>query len=173
MLIPSPDGYVPPAPLLREPSHLVSRRAVTYWTVRAGTGWIVLFGGQVAWLWQDRSHLGLRVVCLLATVLVAVGHLVVMPRWRYRIHRWEVTPLAVYTQAGWVTQERRIAPLSRIQTVDSERGPLEQLFGLANVRVTTASAAGPLHIKGLDAGTAQRLVHELTTATAAAEDDAT
>jgi membrane protein YdbS with pleckstrin-like domain len=96
-----------------------------------------------------------------------------MPQWRDRVHRWEVTGEAVYTQAGWLKQQWRIAPISRIQTVDSQRGPMEQLFGLANVTVTTASAAGPLHIKGLDDATAQRLVRELTTVTAAAEDDAT
>ena len=39
----------------------------------------------------------------------------------------------MYTQSGWLSQERRIAPISRVQTVDTERGPLEQLFGLANV----------------------------------------
>ncbi len=161
------------APALRAPANLVSRRAVTYWTVRAAEGWLLLLVGQVAWFWLDDSHRGLRVVALLVTVLVAAGHLAVMPRWRYRVHRWEVSPIAVYTQSGWLTQERRIAPISRIQTVDSQRGPLEQLFGLTNVTVTTASAAGPLHIKGLDDATAQRLVRELTTVTAAAEDDAT
>ena len=77
-------------------------------------------------------------------MVVAIGHAIVMPQWRYSVHRWEVAPQAVYTRAGWLYQESRIAPISRIQTVDSERGPLEQLFGLANVTVTTASAAGPL-----------------------------
>jgi membrane protein YdbS with pleckstrin-like domain len=96
-----------------------------------------------------------------------------MPRWRYRIHLWEATPEAVYTQSGWFNQERRIAPVSRIQTVDSERGPFEQLFGLANVTVTTASAAGPLKIDGLDHATAQRLVDDLTSNTQAARGDAT
>ena len=96
-----------------------------------------------------------------------------MPRWRYRVHRWEVTPEAVYTQSGWFDQERRIAPISRIQTVDSERGPLEQLFKLANVTVTTASAAGPLKIHSLDRATAQRLMDELTTRTQATPGDAT
>jgi hypothetical protein len=96
-----------------------------------------------------------------------------MPRWRYRVHRWEVGPGAVYTRAGWVHQEARIAPISRIQTVDSERGPLEQLFGLANVTVTTASAAGPLKIHGLDRATAERLVDDLTTAAQATRGDAT
>ena len=127
----------------------------------------------MAWFWLDDSHRGLRVVALLVTVLVAAGHLAVMPRWRYRVHRWEVSPHRGLHPVRLATQERRIAPISRIQTVDSQRGPLEQLFGLTNVTVTTASAAGPLHIKGLDDATAQRLVRELTTVTAAAEGDAT
>jgi hypothetical protein len=107
------------------------------------------------------------------TVLLAAAHLVIMPRWRYRVHRWEVTSTAVYTQSGWLRQERRIAPLSRVQTVDTERGPLEQLFMLANVTVTTASAAGPLRIHGLDRATAGALVAELTEATSHSQGDAT
>src|SRR5207248_2112499 len=75
-------------------------------------------------------------------------HLIVMPQWRYRVHRWEVTGEAVYTQSGWLKQEWRIAPVSRIQTVDIERDPFEQLFGLAKITVTTASAAGPLRLLG-------------------------
>ena len=47
------------------------------------------------------------------------------------MHRWEVTDTAVYTQTGWWTRERRIAPMSRIQTVDHAEGALERLFGLA------------------------------------------
>ena len=98
---------------------------------------------------------------------------VIEPLWRYRVHRWEATPEAMYTQSGWFNQERRIAPISRIQTVDSERGPLEQVFGLTNVTVTTASAAGPLRINGLDRDTAQRLVDDLTAAAEAMRGDAT
>ncbi len=112
-------------------------------------------------------------IVLSLTVAVALAHLIVMPQWRYRVHRWETSADAVYTQSGWFNQERRIAPISRIQTVDSHRGPLEQLFGLANVTVTTASAAGPLHVHGLDLAVARQLVHELTTITQATEGDAT
>jgi len=73
-----------------------------------------------------------------------------MSRWRFRIHRWEATEDAVYTSAGWLSQEWRVAPMSRIQTVDTVRGPLQQLLGLSTVTVTTASAAGPLQVKGID-----------------------
>ncbi len=75
---------------------------------------------------------------------------VVVPLWRYRVHRWEIGPQAVYTRSGWLVQERRIAPISRVQTVDTYRGPLDRLFGLANVTVTTASSAGAVRIVALD-----------------------
>jgi membrane protein YdbS with pleckstrin-like domain len=161
-------------PTLRAPRNLVSSRAVLYWTVRALGGWVVLVLLQVAWIFffsdgLEQWHLAALVV----TVLLAVAHLVVMPQWRFRVHRWEVTPNAVYTQAGWLSQERRIAPISRIQTVDTERGPLEQVFKLSNITVTTASAAGPLKIHGLDRDLAQRLVDDLAHAIESTRGDAT
>jgi membrane protein YdbS with pleckstrin-like domain len=158
---------------LRPPRHRVSPTAVRYWAARALAAWAVVAGAQVIWLLSTDGHRGLHVLGLVVTAVLAVAHAVVMPQWRYRVHRWEVAPEAVYTRAGWLHQESRIAPISRIQTVDSERGPLEQLFGLANVTVTTASAAGPLEIHGLDRATAQRLVDELTTAAQATRGDAT
>ena len=158
---------------LRPPRYRVSRTAIWYWTARAAIGWLALAAIQVVWLLLARDGAGWRVAALVATGVLAVAHLVVMPRWRYRVHRWEATPEAMYTQSGWFNQERRIAPISRIQTVDSERGPLEQLFGLANVTVTTASASGPLRIHGLDRDTAQRLVEDLTSSAQATRGDAT
>ncbi|GIH68938.1 membrane protein [Sphaerimonospora thailandensis] len=160
-------------PTLRPPLHRVSRTAIWYWTVRAALGWLILIAAQVGWLVAQGDYLGVRVSGLVITVVVAAAHLAVMPQWRFRVHRWETTPTAVYTQSGWFKQEWRIAPVSRIQTVDSERGPLERLFGLANVTVTTASAAGPLKISGLGQDTAQRLVAELTATAQATAGDAT
>jgi len=158
---------------LRDPANLVSPRAIAYWTLRAVPLWILVLAGELLWLRGSSDHTGLRAVLLALTVLFAAAHLIVMPRWRYRVHRWEVTSTAVYTQSGWLSQERRIAPLSRVQTVDTERGPLEQLFRLANVTVTTASAAGPLRINGLDRATAEGVVAELTEVTSHSAGDAT
>ena len=163
----------PPARALRPPRHRVSRTAIRYWRVRAAGGWLVVVAAQIAWLLLTDGHRGLHALALAVTVLVGLAHAIVMPQWRYSVHRWEVAPQAVYTRAGWLYQESRIAPISRIQTVDSERGPLEQLFGLADVTVTTASAAGPLSIEGLDRATAERLVDELTSAAQATRGDGT
>jgi membrane protein YdbS with pleckstrin-like domain len=166
-------GPRPGAPQLRPPRHLVSPLSVWYWTTRAAIGWVVLLVLEIVWQLVDPQNAGWHIAGLAVTAVVAAAHLIVMPRWRYRVHRWEVTPVAVYTQAGWFHQERRIAPLSRIQTVDSERGPIEQLFGLVKVTVNTASAAGPLRISGLDRDTAQGLVEELTAIAQQTPGDAT
>lgn len=144
------------------------------WTVEAVIGALFLGAVQVGWWLVDDApdrtiHQVVAVVWLVLSAAYAVG----MPRWRYRVHRWEATRHAIYTQTGWLNQERRIAPLSRVQTVDLERGPIAQLFRLATVTVTTASAAGPLEIAGLDLEVARHLVETLTTAAVAEKGDAT
>ena len=158
---------------LRDPANQVSPRAIVFWTVRAMPGWLLVLAGEVLWFVVSQDYERLRIAVLVVTALLATVHLTVMPRWRYRVHRWEVTDNAVYTQSGWLSQERRIAPISRVQTVDTERGPLKQLFRLANVTVTTASAAGPLRIHGLDRTIADGLVAHLTEVTSRSEGDAT
>lgn len=105
--------------------------------------------------------------------LAMASYVVVVPAWKYAVHRWEVTETAVYTQTGWWARERRIAPMSRIQTVDYAEGAMERLFGLATVTVTTASAAGAVEIGGLDRELALRLVGELTLKADAEPGDAT
>ncbi len=159
---------------LREPAHQVSPRARLMWLAGGSVQMLVLLALQVGWWFLDED--GSRAPHLVTAgifVALAALYLVVMPQWRYRVHRWETTPTAVYTQTGWLSQERRIAPVGRIQTVDMARGPVSQLFGLATVTVTTASAHGPLRIHGLDLDVARRVVDELTTSTVAELGDAT
>jgi len=79
----------------------------------------------------------------------------------------------VFTRTGWLVQQRRIAPISRVQTVDTYRGPLDRLFGLANVTVTTASSAGAVQIVALDSEVADRVVEQLTDIAALGAEDAT
>ncbi|MXG89520.1 PH domain-containing protein [Nocardioides sp. YIM 123512] len=122
-------------------------------------------------VWIDLFDLPWWVWVLL--VAADVVYTAVVPQWRYLVHRWEVTDTAVYTQTGWWARERRIAPMSRIQTVDLVEGAVARLFGLATVTVTTASAAGALEIAGLDRDVARRLVDDLTVKADAVEGDAT
>lgn len=158
-------------PPLRPPAHRVSPRAVRWWQLRA-LPWLVVLGapqlvallttGAPVWAWT-----------LAATVVAVLAYLLVVPRILFRIHRWEITDEAVYTLSGWLVREWRIAPISRVQTVDTQHGPLQQLLKLATVTVTTASARGAVKIAGLDADDAATLARTLTETTQATPGDAT
>lgn len=158
---------------LRPPTELVSPRARTMWAVEGVLLTVVLIAaGIAALIFTDPATVWIVLGVALIAVVLVVG-IVLVPRLRYRIHRWEVTGDAVYTQRGLVTIEQRIAPISRVQTVDTERGALSRLFRLSTVTVTTASAKGELRIEGLDREIADRIVRDLTVVTAASEGDAT
>ncbi|MFV0130464.1 PH domain-containing protein [Streptomyces sp. HMX112] len=158
---------------LRPPRHTLNERVVAWWR----TQWLLLTAVPVAVL----AVLGAVVqpartwLLVLAAVLAVLGAVCAafLPRWWFTVHRWEVTEDAVYVRTGYLRQEWRIAPMSRIQTVDTVRGPLEQAFRLATVTVTTASAKGAVRIEGLDHELAAELAERLTRITRATPGDAT
>jgi len=144
---------------LVDPAHPPSRKAPLVWAIGAAIPWLLLAAGQVVWFAIDPRLRWVHTVAAVVTVLGIVVFVVVVPLWRYRVHRWDIDAKAVYTRTGWLVQERRIAPISRVQTVDTERGPLDQLFGLANVTVTTASSAlvATVTVTGAAAGVCSRV----------------
>lgn len=157
---------------LRPPSERVDSLARWMWTVtdalRCVPVIVVLVLVTGPWDWFEMP--GWLWVAIAVAMAAYVG---LVPQWRYLVHRWEITDSAVYTQTGWWARERRIAPMSRVQTVDHREGAIERIFGLATVRITTASSAGALTIEGLDQLQAVDLVAELTRIADSVPGDAT
>ena len=159
---------------LVDPANPPSRKAPLVWAIGAAIPWLVLAVGQVVWFVVVDDTLAWAHIAAAAVTAVGMAvFVIVVPLWRYRVHRWDISPQAVYTRSGWLVQERRIAPISRVQTVDTYRGPLDRLFGLANVTVTTASSAGAVRIVALDSAVADRVVGQLTDIAAIGAEDAT
>lgn len=162
------------AALVKEPSGRPSARAVRFWAWDAAVGWAFFAALQLLWMlladaWTQPLHLaGLGL-----TLVAAVVHVTVMPRWRYRVHRWEITDDAIFVRSGWFTQETRVAPIARLQTVDSRRGFLMRMMGLTSVTITTASSAGALTIHALDDAVAREVVAILAEVAQHSEGDAT
>jgi uncharacterized protein len=169
----SGEGVVAGVTKLADPANPPSRKAPLVWAIGAAIPWLLLVIGQLVWFLLDGRLAWVHAVAAVVTVLGIIVFVFVVPLWRYRVHRWDIDQKAVYTRSGWLVQERRIAPISRVQTVDTERGPLDQLFGLANVTVTTASSAGAVRIVALDADVADRIVAQLTDIAAIGAEDAT
>jgi len=81
-------------------------------------------------------------------------------RWGYALSEKEL----LVRRGLWVRQFTSI-PTSRIQHVDTQQGPLEQLFGLTRLLVYTASGQGADSvIPGLEPEEAERLRDHLVRA---------
>ena len=68
----------------------------------------------------------------------------------------------LYIKHGALFRELVAVPYGRMQFVDITAGPLEQLFGIASVRLHTASPRTNARIPGLPADEAARLRDRLT-----------
>jgi hypothetical protein len=158
---------------LRPPRNQADPRAIAWWTVQGLILMVPVAAGAVVayWVFTDRAlWLGV-VVAVFAVACLALA--VAGPRASYRVERWEVTDEAVYTRKGWLTHTWQVAPMSRIQRIETARGPVQRLFGLADITVTTASSAGAVKIQALDHELAAALAERLTAITQATPGDAT
>ncbi|MFE7799839.1 PH domain-containing protein [Nocardia sp. NPDC057440] len=162
-----------PRTIMADPAWRPSPRAKLLWTLQAAMAWIVPMVALIIWALVDSGHRAAQLAVFAVAAVLALFSIAVVPLWRYAVHRWEVTDEAVYTRVGWLTQESRVAPISRVQTVDTERGPLERLLGLATVTVTTASSAGAVQISALDLPVAEQTVTRLAEIAALHRGDAT
>lgn len=68
----------------------------------------------------------------------------------------------LYVARGMIFRRLTIVPYGRMQVVDVTSGPLERAFGLATVKMVTASASSDATIPGLPAEEATRLRDQLS-----------
>jgi uncharacterized protein len=154
--------------ILREPACALHPRARTLWAVEGliASGALlaaVVAGFTVAILsgWDDRLAWLLFGAAVVLVLAVGVLLVVVGPAIRFDHYRYEVTELGLYVAQGKLWRSWQVVPHARVQTVDTNAGPLHRAFGLVSAKVTTASAAGGTEIPGLDPKVADALVDEL------------
>lgn len=86
------------------------------------------------------------------------------PRRAWRAWGYRVNEKVLETRHGVWWQIAEMLPLSRLQHVDLQRGPIERACGLASLVLHTAGTQqAAIQLPGLDAETAARLRDELVT----------
>lgn len=122
----------------------------------------LLAAGVGALLWTG-TDAGITALALAATTacLAAMGFL---PAARYRAWSYQLRERDLVLRRGVLWHAVSVVPHSRIQHVDTRRGPLERWLGLARVVIYTAgSVGGALTIPGLAATDAEALRDHLAT----------
>jgi len=121
------------------------------------------------------THIAVRVIAreqepaqALAAVLQSSGYIwlpllgLLTGAWlgwrRYRLIFWRLDNQAFCVRRGYLWYSESRVPVSRVQHLDLRRGPLQRVFGLANLVVHTAGTRmNTVSINGLLLDTAQRL----------------
>jgi putative membrane protein len=90
----------------------------------------------------------------------------VLGYWRWWTTSWWVTPEAIHHKSGLIGIKETDVPLTRIQSLDLEQGPVQRLFGVYSVHVQTGGggakgeivleATGDEEVRGLRALLADR-----------------
>jgi membrane protein YdbS with pleckstrin-like domain len=94
----------------------------------------------------------------LAMAAAAVWFCIWYPPRLYSSWGYRIDAKVLETRSGRVFQRARLLPLSRLQHVDIERGPLARMFGLAALVLHTAGTySANIRIPGLEAAEATRL----------------
>ncbi len=155
--IPGADSASDEGERLPEPRRQLDPRARRVWFISEliqTVIWaaIVGAGAFVAVRFLDRDWMWPTLIAV-AIVVPSLIWAFVGPGFRYRQWRYEIREEEVDLQHGVVVKTRQLIPMSRIQHVDTRRGPLQQRFGLASVVFFTA--AGSMEIPALSLEDAQ------------------
>ena len=98
--------------------------------ILGATRLVLLFKHILLPLWLD--------LCLLGLVAFAVLFCLLVPPVRYRRYRYHIDPEQVVVVEGLWFISRSIAPMERIHQISVKSGPIDRLYGLAQVEAVTA-----------------------------------
>lgn len=131
-----------------QPSQQLDPRARTLWRLSALVQTVPLVVSVVSMaaflVWLDRIPLLVAVVIAVAVLALAALVVWTVPELLWRRWRYDIGETEVDLQHGWLTVTRTLIPMTRVQHVDTRRGPLQRRFGLASVVLFTAAGASEI-----------------------------
>lgn len=135
----------PDLPVKRpEPRERIDPSALRAWRVSAGISsgiFLLIAGGLSMLFWQVEFSRWLIAAPLVFALVNALFSVWIIPSVRWRRWRYEVSEREVDLQYGVIIVTRTLIPMSRVQHVDTQQGPILRYFGLASVMIATAAGA--------------------------------
>ena len=128
----------------------LSKRALGCMYTAAILGAIVGIGAIIAvnviWLIPEGIQLGTTISFVLGVVLIA--NAAISPYFRFHRYRYSIDDEFIDIYEGYIFVERNIVPLERLHKMQTLRGPIDRMFKVAKVVVTTAG--GDVTLRFLD-----------------------
>ena len=99
-----------------------------------------------------------KLASLILAVLICLN-LLFSPWFRYHRYRYSINQECIDIREGYLFTRRDIVPIERLHKLQTAKGPLDQIFGVAKVIVTTAG--GDVTIRFLEEKQAEEIADSL------------
>ena len=139
----------------------LSKRAL-YCMYVAGiiTGAVVLAViGAVDYFWIFPENITVGKWISLALAVLIVLDVFVSPYFRYNRYRYSINEECIDIIEGYLFVKRNIVPIERLHKLQTKKGPIDQLFGVAKVVVTTGG--GDVTLEFLEEDRAEQIAENL------------
>ena len=158
---------------IERPKENIDSKAITAWRV-TGVVYVILCILSIIVFFVASHFLGpfpIEISYVLGGIALILGILLVgiLPSIRMRYWCYEIRDHEVDIQYGIIVIRRSLVPMTRIQHVDTEQGPILRYFKLATLSISTA---GTTHkIPALKMERALRLRDQISTLARMSDDD--
>lgn len=99
-----------------------------------------------------------KMISIILGVVILI-HTAVSPYFRFHRYSYKIDEEFIDIREGYLFVEREIVPIERLHKMQTVRGPIDNMFGVAKVRVTTAG--GDVTIRFLEQEKAEKIAEGL------------
>ena len=128
--------------------------AAIIWAVVGIIGIVV---ANVMWLIPEGIQIGTTISIVVAILIIA--NAAISPYFRFHRYRYSINDEFIDIYEGYIFVERNIVPLERLHKMQTMRGPMDRMFKVAKVVVTTAG--GDVTLRFLDEEKAEFIAESL------------
>ncbi len=120
-------------------------------------GLAIIVAVYLLWLGPENIQTG-KIIAVIIGVLIILNA-AISPYFRFHRYRYAINEEFVDIREGYIFVERNIVPLERLHKMQTIRGPIDRMFKVAKVVVTTAG--GDVTIRFLDEEKAEFIAENL------------
>ena len=112
---------------------------------------------NLLWFWPSEIQVGKLVSPILALLLIV--NAAISPYFRYHRYRYAINEECIDIEEGYLFVVRNIVPIERLHKLQTEQDPIDRIFNVAKVKVTTAG--GDVTIRFLEKEKAEAIADSL------------
>ncbi len=88
-------------------------------------------------IYFDLLEITIIMVAYVVIMLLAILNILISPYFRYHRYRYKLDEEAMEIIEGYIFVSHNIVPIERIQNIELQQGPIDKIFGVSKMTITT------------------------------------